>query len=147
MEVVTNQRGQAEAPGSEQEQYGGSPSPGSKVTRAVMLLLMVVVVALVVIWGISSRRAANAQLSQETHDLAIPTVSVIRPQLGAPQQEIVIPGDMQPFTDAPIFARTNGYLKKWYADIGAIVKSGQLLAEIDSPEVDQQLQQAGAAVD
>jgi len=144
MEVVTNQRDQAEAPASERAQYGGLPSPGSKVTRAVMLLLIVAVVALVVIWGISSRRKANAQLSQETHDLAIPTVSVIHPKLGAPQQEIVIPGNMQPYTDAPIFARTNGYLKKWYADIGANVKAGQLLAEIDSPEVDQQLQQARA---
>jgi multidrug efflux pump subunit AcrA (membrane-fusion protein) len=86
-----------------------------------MLVLMVIVVALVVLWGISSRRKANAQLSQETQDLAIPTVSVIHPKLGAPQQEIVIPGDMQPYTDAPIFARTNGYLKKWYADIGANV--------------------------
>jgi RND family efflux transporter MFP subunit len=144
MEVVTNQRGLAEAPPSEQTPYGGSPSPGSKVTRAVMLLLIVAVVALVVIWGISSRRKASAQLSQETHDLAIPTVSVIHPKAGAPQQEIVIPGDMQPYTDAPIFARTNGYLKKWYADIGANAKAGQLLAEIDSPEVDQQLQQARA---
>jgi len=144
MEVVTNQRGQAEAPGGEREQYGGSPSPGGKVTRAVVLLLIVVVVALVVIWGISSRRQANAQLSEETRDLAIPTVSVIHPKAGAPQQEIVIPGDMQPYTDAPIFARTNGYLKKWYADIGANVKAGQLLAEIDSPEVDQQLQSARA---
>src|ERR1700688_278255 len=144
MEVVTNQRGQAEAPGSEQEQYGGSPSPGSKVTRAVMLVLIVVVVALVVIWGISSRRQANAQLSQETRDLAIPTVSAIHPKAGAPQQEIVIPGDMQPYADAPIFARTNGYLKKWYADIGANVKAGQLLAEIDSPEGDQQFQSARA---
>src|SRR5579862_190583 len=144
MEVVTNQRGQAETPASEREQYSGPPSPGSKVTRTVMLLLIVVVVALVVIWGISSRRQANAQLSQETRDLAVPTVSVIHPKAGAPQQEIVIPGDMQPYTDAPIFARTNGYLKKWYADIGANVKARQVLAEIDSPEVDQQLQQARA---
>jgi RND family efflux transporter MFP subunit len=144
MEVVTNQRGQAEAPASERAQYGGSPSSGSKMTRAVMLLLIVAIVALVVLWGISSRRKANAQLSQETHDLAISTVSVIHPKAGAPQQEIVIPGDMQPYTDAPIFARTNGYLKKWYADIGANVKAGELLAEIDSPEVDQQLQQARA---
>jgi RND family efflux transporter MFP subunit len=104
----------------------------------------VIVVALVVVWGISSRHQANAQLSQETRDLAISTVSVIHPKPGTPQQEIVIPGDMQPYTDAPIFARTNGYLKKWYADIGANVKAGQLLAEIDSPEVDQQLQQARA---
>jgi RND family efflux transporter MFP subunit len=109
-----------------------------------MLLLIVLVVALVVIWGISNRHQANAQLAQETRELAISTVSVIHPKAGAPQQEIVIPGDMQPYTDAPIFARTNGYLKKWYADIGANVKAGQLLAEIDSPEVDQQLQQARA---
>src|SRR5580700_6381378 len=144
MEVVSNQRGQAEMPAARRAQQGGSPSPGSKVTRAVMILLIVAVVVLVVIWGISSRRKADAQLSVETRDLGIPTVSVIHPKQGAPQQEIVIPGNMQPYTDAPIFARTNGYLKKWYADIGANVKSGQLLAEIDSPEVDQQLQQARA---
>ena len=142
MEVVSNQRDPAEAPLS--ENGGGPPSPGSKVTRVFMLLLIVVIVAMVVIWGISSRREANAQLSQETKDLAIPTVSVIHPKAGAPVQEIVLPGDMQPFADAPIFARTNGYLKKWYADIGANVKAGQLLAEIDSPEVDQQLQSARA---
>jgi RND family efflux transporter MFP subunit len=142
MGVVSNQRDPAETPVSESR--GGSPSPGSKATRVFILLLMVVIVAMVVIWGISSRREANAQLSQETKDLAIPTVSVIHPKAGAPVQEIVLPGDMQPFADAPIFARTNGYLKKWYADIGANVKAGQLLAEIDSPEVDQQLQSARA---
>ena len=142
MEVVSNQRDTAETP--VRENGGGSPSPGTKVTRVFVLLLIVVIVAMVVIWGISSRREANAQLSQETKDLAIATVSVIHPKAGAPVQEIVLPGDMQPFTDAPIFARTNGYLKKWYADIGANVKAGQLLAEIDSPEVDQQLQSARA---
>ena len=105
---------------------------------------MVIVLALAVIWGISSRRKTNAQLAQETQELAVPVVAVIHPKLGAPQQEIVLPGDMQPFTDAPIYARTNGYLKKWYVDIGARVKAGQLLAEIDAPEVDQQLQQARA---
>ena len=144
MEVVSKQRDQAEAPARERPPHLGPPSPGSKVTRGVMLLVVVIGVALVVLWGISSRRKANAQLSQETQELAIPTVSVIHPKADAPQQEIVIPGDMQPYTDAPIFARTNGYLKKWYADIGANVKAGQLLAEIDSPEVDQQLQQARA---
>jgi RND family efflux transporter MFP subunit len=144
MEVVSNQRDPTEMPASERVKNGGPPSPGNKVTRTVMLLLIVVVVALVVLWGISSRHKANAQLSQETQDLAIPTVSVIHPKSGALQQEIVIPGDMQPFADAPIFARTSGYLKKWYADIGANVKAGQLLGEIDSPEVDQQLQSARA---
>jgi RND family efflux transporter MFP subunit len=127
-----------------QERRVRSASSGSAATRAVLLLLIVLVVALVVIWGISSRRKANAQLSQETHDLAIPTVTVVHPKRGAPQQEIVLPGDMQPYTDAPIYARTTGYLKSWHVDIGARVKAGQLLAEIDTPEVDQQLQQARA---
>ena len=117
---------------------------GSAVSRVIVFLLTLVVVALVVILGIFSRRAANAQLSQETRELAIPTVTVVHPKPGAPQQEIVLPGDMQPYTDAPIYARTSGYLKSWSADIGARVKAGQLLAEIESPEVDQQLQQARA---
>jgi RND family efflux transporter MFP subunit len=121
-----------------------SACSGSAVTRAIVFLFTVLVVAIVVIWGISSRRKANAQLSQETRELAIPSVTVIHPKRGAPQQEIVLPGDMQPYTDAPIYARTTGYLKSWHADIGARVKSGQLLAEIDSPEVDQQLQQSRA---
>ena len=74
----------------------------------------------------------------------MPTVAVITPERGAPQQEIVLPGTMQAFTDAPIYARTNGYLRKWYVDIGARVHAGQVLADIDTPEVDQQLEQARA---
>src|SRR5665213_193524 len=144
MEVVSKQKEQAESPAGPRPIDGSSSSRGSAITRMVTLVLIVIVVAIVVIWGISSRRAANAQLSQETRALAIPTVSITHPKLGAPQQEIVVPGDMQPYTDAPIFARTNGYLKKWYVDIGGTVKQGQLLAEIDSPEVDQQLAQARA---
>ena len=144
MEVVSNRRGLANMPASERAKSRCLSSRGSALTRTVMLLLVVIVVALIVILEISDRRKTNAQLSEETHDLAIPTVSVTQPKLGAPQQEIVIPGDMQPFADAPIFARTSGYLKKWYSDIGANVKAGQLLAEIDSPEIDQQLQQARA---
>jgi RND family efflux transporter MFP subunit len=69
---------------------------------------------------------------------------VIAPERGAPQQEIVLPGTMQAFTDAPIYARTNGYLSKWYADIGSAVRAGQVLADIDTPEIDQQLEQARA---
>jgi RND family efflux transporter MFP subunit len=144
MEVVSNQRDAAGAPIGASGHSGGSPAPGSPVIRTILLLLVVIVAAVVVIWGISSRREANAQLAQETQDLAIPTVSIVHPKPGAPQQEVILPGDMQPYIDAPIFARTSGYLKKWYADIGADVKSGQLLAEIDAPELDQQLQQAKA---
>jgi len=144
MEVVTNQGAHAEAPRRAASPGGGSPPPGNPIIRATLFLLIVIVAAIVVVWGISSRRKANAELAQETQDLAIPTVSVIHPKPGAPQQEIVLPGNIQPYIDAPIFARTNGYLKKWSADIGSEVKSGQLLAEIDAPEVDQQLQQARA---
>jgi RND family efflux transporter MFP subunit len=117
---------------------------GSAATRTILFILTVFAVFLVVIWGISSRRNASAQLSQETHELAVPVVNVVHPQRGAPQQEIVLPGSIQPFIDAPIYARTNGYLKTWSVDIGAPVKSGQLLAEIDAPEIDQQLLQARA---
>jgi RND family efflux transporter MFP subunit len=143
MWVVANRRNPGERP-DPKRRCAGASSSGSAATRAIFSLLMVIVVAFAVIWGISSRRKTNAQLAQETQELAIPVVAVIHPTVGAPQQEIVLPGDMQPFTDAPIYARTNGYLKKWYVDIGARVKAGQLLAEIDAPEVDQQLQQARA---
>jgi RND family efflux transporter MFP subunit len=140
------ERGRSASPARRQERRVRSASSGSAATRAVLLLLTVLVVALVVILGIAGRRKANAQLSQETRDLAVATVTVVHPKRGAPQQEIVLPGDMQPYADAPIYARTNGYLKSWHVDIGARVKAGQLLAEIDTPEVDQQLQQARADV-
>ena len=71
---------------------------GSAITRAVLLLLIVVVVALSVVWGISSRRKANAQLEQETQELSVPVVAVIHPKPGSPQQEFALPGDMQQTT-------------------------------------------------
>src|SRR5271168_3368970 len=74
-----------------------SAATGSATRRVILLLLTVALVAVVVIWGISSRRNADAQLSQETRELAIPTVAVIHPKAGSPQQEIVLPGDMQPY--------------------------------------------------
>jgi RND family efflux transporter MFP subunit len=144
MEVFPN-RGSRRPASGRRRQGGIRPAAaGSAATRVIVVLLTVVVIVLVVGLGISSRRNANAQLSVETRELAIPTVMVIHPKPGALQHEIVLPGDMQPYTDAPIYARTNGYLKSWTADIGARVKSGQLLAEIEAPEVDQELQQARA---
>jgi RND family efflux transporter MFP subunit len=92
--------------------------------------------------GILERIRTSASLRTETSDLAVPTVSVVQPRRSAPSQEIILPGNVQPFIASPIFARTNGYLEHWYFDIGAHVKKGQLLAVIASPEVDQQLQQA-----
>jgi RND family efflux transporter MFP subunit len=94
--------------------------------------------------GITTRAKATSTITQETQTIAVSTVSVVQPKPTAPSEEIILPGNLQAFTDAPIYARTNGYLKRWYVDIGARVKAGQLLAEIDTPEVDQQLQQARA---
>jgi RND family efflux transporter MFP subunit len=120
-----------------------SEQPG--ISRgALWAILALAIVAAIVIAGVIPRWKTKAALVAETHDLAIPTVSVIHPKLGAPQTEIVLPGNIQAFTDSPIYARTNGYLKKWYADIGARVTAGQLLADIETPEVDQQLDQARA---
>lgn len=103
-----------------------------------------VIVAAVVISGIVPRVKARATLRAETNRLAVPTVIVVQPKRSAPGQEIVLPANVQAFKDAPIYARTNGYLRRWYADIGAHVKAGQLLAEIDTPEVEQQLRQGRA---
>lgn len=114
---------------------------GRGVWVAIVVLL---VLAGVIIAGVVPREKAKAALKTETYDLAIPTVAAIHPKMGAPQTEIVLPGNIQAFIDSPIYARTNGYLKKWYADIGTHVKEGQLLAEIETPEVDQQLDQARA---
>ena len=94
--------------------------------------------------GIRARSAADTALRQTTAEAAISAVNVVSPKPGEPTREVQLPGTTQAFTDAPIFARTSGYLKRWYFDIGAHVKEGQLLAEIDAPEVDQQLQQARA---
>jgi RND family efflux transporter MFP subunit len=107
-----------------------------------------IVVALAVIGALTSgilpRVTARTTLRKETAQMALPTVAVIRPDRTAEADEVVLPANVQAYISAPIYARTNGYLKKWYADIGAHVKQGQLLAEIETPEVDQQLQQARA---
>jgi RND family efflux transporter MFP subunit len=111
---------------------------------ALWVILALLVVAAIVVAGIVPRLKARAALRTETNDLAVPSVSVVHPKLGAPLSEITLPGNIQAFTDSPIYARTNGYLKKWYVDIGARVTAGQLLADIDTPEVDQELDQARA---
>ena len=94
--------------------------------------------------GILPRLTARTTLRKDTAQMALPTVAVVRPERTAEAEEVVLPANVQAYISAPIYARTNGYLKKWYADIGAHVKEGQLLAEIETPEVDQQLQQARA---
>lgn len=107
-------------------------------------IAFIIIALALAFWGVNSRTRALAVVANETRALAIPTVEVISPTLGAPREEIVLPGAIQPFSDAPIYARTDGYVRKWYVDIGTRVKAGQLLADIDTPEVDRQLDQARA---
>src|SRR5712671_2369657 len=106
------------------------------------LAIALIVVAALLVSGIWLRVRARTTLNAETSQAAVPAVSVVSPKQTAPTDEIILPGNVQPFITSPIYSRTNGYLKKWYFDIGARVKQGQLLALIETPEVDQQLQQA-----
>jgi RND family efflux transporter MFP subunit len=111
--------------------------------RNIGLIAAAVAVGLA-LFGIVSRYVSESRLSDKTTVEAVPTVAVIRPQRGVTNQELTLPGDVQAHFEAPIFARVPGYLKQWYEDIGAHVKGGQLLAEIDTPDLDQQLRQAEA---
>jgi RND family efflux transporter MFP subunit len=127
---------------TEKEQVNSSTA--GRAIRWIFILAIVVLLATVVDRGINERIKAASVVKQESADLAIPVVAAIHPRLGESKQELVLPGNLQAFTYAPIYARTSGYLKKWYADIGTPVKTGQVLAEIDAPEQDQQLRQAKA---
>jgi RND family efflux transporter MFP subunit len=112
--------------------------------RRPWLVVGVALIAVAAIfgWGVWSRVRARTALSSETAQVARQAVSVVSPKRTAPAQEIILPGNVQPFIASPIYSRTNGYLKKWYVDIGTRVTQGQLLAVIETPEVDQQLQQS-----
>src|SRR5438132_3454819 len=110
--------------------------------RWLALAIALLAVAALLISGIWSRVRARTTLNAETAQTALPPVSVVSPKQTAPAEEIILPGNVQPFITSPIYARTSGYLRKWNVDIGAHVKKGQLLAVIETPEVDQQLQQS-----
>ena len=112
------------------------------IHRWVAPSVIVAILTGVLIAGIWSRVNAEADLRTVTAQMAVPSVSVVRPAPAAPADEIILPGSIQPFISSPVYARTDGYLKKWYFDIGAHVKEGQLLATIQSPEIDEQLAQA-----
>jgi RND family efflux transporter MFP subunit len=108
------------------------------------LCVIVVLLGTLIYLGIRDRAMARVVLGRNTEQAALPTVTVIHPAPNFTSQEIVLPGNTQAFIDTPVYARTNGYLNHWYVDIGARVKQGQLLADIDTPETDRQLEQARA---
>jgi RND family efflux transporter MFP subunit len=116
----------------------------SRLRALLVIILAVGILGFGLYSGVRSRRVANTELKRATADAAVEVVKVVSPTLTEPTQEILLPGTTQAFTDASLFARTNGYVKAWHFDIGARVTKGQLLAEIETPEVDQQLQQARA---
>jgi RND family efflux transporter MFP subunit len=115
-------------------------SRGSWIVLAIVAVLLIIGV----IWGIAARSADEHQLARTTHATAELTVAVTHPIVTGEAGEIALPGNTQPFNDTPIYARTNGYLKKFFVDIGQHVSQGQLMAIIETPEVDQQLQVAEA---
>lgn len=117
---------------------------GSQRVAVGTAVFVACLIALIVLYGIHSRASAETALQASTDRASVPTVTVTHPQPAPRVQEIVYPGNTQAFIDSPIYARTNGYLKRWYFDIGARVKQGQLLAEIETPELDQQLREARA---
>src|ERR1035437_924739 len=130
--------GQTPGPGN-----GGAPqvSRGSLVAVAVVLAIVTVAIAIA---GIVERKHASAQLAHYTDATAAPPVSLAQPVFVKNATEIVLPGNIQAYTLAPIYARTTGYVKAWNHDIGSRVRKGELLAVIETPELDQQLAPARA---
>ena len=126
---------------SEYHYHTPAPKPAGRLFPWWLVILIVVAVAS---YGIYSRLHHSDRLETATKESAMPSVVVIKAEAGPAVEEVVLPGTVQAWHDAPIYARTNGYLKKWYYDIGSFVKAGTVLAEIDAPEVDAQLQQAQA---
>ena len=122
------------------------PSEEPRLTQGSWIGMVVVaaIVAGVVIFGVMERRGSEHSLAKETAASAIPSVNVVYPTPSTLSPEIALPGNTQAFMDTPIYSRTNGYLKSWYFDIGSHVRKGQLMAQIETPEVDQQLQVAQA---
>jgi multidrug efflux system membrane fusion protein len=119
------------------------PAPSSKALTMLVVALAILLIAgaITVILRVTRERA----LAKETEREVVPTVAVVHPLAENPDEELVLPGTLQAFVESPIYARTNGYLIRWYRDIGSRVTKGELLAKIDTPEVDQELNQARAA--
>ena len=120
------------------------PRTGGSRGPLILVVFVLAAAAVTAAWGIYSRGNALTAIARETREASVPAVAVISPARGSAAEEITLPGNVQAYTDAAIFARTSGYLSRRHADIGSRVKAGQVLAEIDTPEIDQQLLQARA---
>jgi RND family efflux transporter MFP subunit len=126
---------------------GDRETPQPRPRRLILVGALALVIAIVIaVTGILARTHGEAELARKTDREATPTVAVIRPERGVKPQELVLPGDVEAWYQAPIYARVPGYLKMWYKDIGAPVKAGDLLGAIETPDLDQQLDQAKAAL-
>jgi len=124
-----------------------SSGVGRKEKKSPLFTVFFVIVGCLAVVGailIVQRRAQYRALANETNAAAVPTLAVFHPQVESGDEDLVLPGTSQAYVESPIYARTNGYLKKWYFDIGSRVRKGDLLADIDTPEVDQELSQARA---
>jgi RND family efflux transporter MFP subunit len=146
MTSVTETKAAEARPSGEYQPGVDSEAAEPKLTRGSWIGMVVVaaIVAGVVIFGISARHGSERTLEKETAASAIPSVNVVYPSASSLSSEIALPGNTQAFIDSPIYSRTSGYLKDWYFDIGAHVRKGQLMAVIETPELDQQLQVAQA---
>jgi len=125
-------------------QHAPEAKPVGTGIALTALAVVLIVFAALATFGILSRIHRNNVLAKSTQELAAPVVIALAPQQGAATDTFALPGNVTAYTDSPIYARTSGYLTKWYHDIGSQVKKGELLAEIATPELDQQLAQAEA---
>jgi RND family efflux transporter MFP subunit len=123
-----------------------TPAHASRGRKIAGILVAVALISAIV-WGLHIRAANEASVARATQTAAVLTVNVMHPVEGSQADDLALPGNVEAFTDTPIYSRTNGYLKKWYFDIGAHVRKGDLLAEIETPEIDQQLDQARAELE
>jgi len=130
--------------GYTQTEHDEQQSAPKKSRLFVFLIGIAVVLVIVGAFTLLQHREQYNALAKETEKLAIPTVAVIHPTVEPAQEDLVLPSTLQAYVESPIYARTSGYLKKWYHDIGSRVQKGELLAEIETPEIDQQLMQARA---
>jgi multidrug efflux system membrane fusion protein len=139
---VTTQQNETQHVGPENSRPSG-PVPAGQAKILVGAVLLVLITAGTVTF--LNRKSESDALAKETEAVSIPTVAVVQPQIEPGNDELVLPGNLQAFEESPIFARTNGYLLRWYKDMGSKIQKGELLAAIDTPEIDQELSQARAS--